>query len=187
MSRPPLLDDISPAVLKALFGFSLCPTRFSGPDSIPEASSFRAARLYDSGTGAYTNIMIRSMTEPSKAQLTSGKSTQNAFIFSPYKKLAKFSLNLDKLSCISCRCMKFASKSAIESESSASPGSSASNGNSDELPPAENPWLSLRDVREPERSGVVGLDGGLLRDIEADLFAPLFSMLKISDGCTEYV
>lgn len=83
--------------------------------------------------------------------------------------------------------MKFASKSAIESESSASPGSSASNGNSDELPPAENPWLSLRDVREPERSGVVGLDGGLLRDIEADLFAPLLSMLQISDGCTDKV
>lgn len=56
---------------------------------------------------------------------TSGKSTQNAFIFNPYKKLAKLSLNRVKLSCINCRCMKFASRSAIESASSANCGSRA--------------------------------------------------------------
>ena len=59
---------------------------------------------------------------------TSGKSTQKAFMFIPYKKLAKLSLNLLKLSCINCRCMKLASRSAIESESSAKAGSRDSRG-----------------------------------------------------------
>ena len=54
---------------------------------------------------------------------TSGKSTQKAFMFMPYRKLAKLSLNRLKLSCISCKCMKLASRSAIESESSAKAGS----------------------------------------------------------------
>ena len=63
--------------------------------------------------------------------MTSGKSTQKAFIFNPYRKLAKFSLNLDKLSCINWRCMKFASRSAIESESSANAGSKESKGKPD--------------------------------------------------------
>lgn len=67
-----------------------------------------------------------------KTERTSGKSTQNAFMFMPYKKLAKLSLNLLKLSCINCRCMKLASRSAIESESSAKAGSRDSRGNAEE-------------------------------------------------------
>ena len=63
---------------------------------------------------------------------TSGKSTQKAFIFMPYRKLAKLSLNLLKLSCINCKCMKLASRSAIESDSSAKAGSRNSNGNAEE-------------------------------------------------------
>ncbi|TKA71963.1 hypothetical protein B0A49_09940, partial [Cryomyces minteri] len=58
----------------------------------------------------------------------SGKSTQNAFMFSPYKKPAKFSLKRDRLSCSSCKCMKLASRSAMLSDSSANAGSSASSG-----------------------------------------------------------
>lgn len=46
-------------------------------------------------------------------------------MFMPYRKLAKLSLKRVKLSCISCRCMKLASKSAIESASSANCGSKA--------------------------------------------------------------
>ena len=59
---------------------------------------------------------------------TSGKSTQKAFIFMPYKNPAKLSLNRAKLSCMSCKCMKLASRSAIESDSSAKAGSSDSSG-----------------------------------------------------------
>jgi hypothetical protein len=60
--------------------------------------------------------------------LTSGKSTQKAFIFMPYKNPAKLSLNRAKLSCMSCKCMKLASRSAIESDSSAKASSSDSSG-----------------------------------------------------------
>ena len=49
-------------------------------------------------------------------------------MFMPYKKLAKLSLNLLRLSCINCRCMKLASRSAMESDSSAKAGSSDSSG-----------------------------------------------------------
>jgi hypothetical protein len=98
-------------------------------------------------------------------------------MFSPYKKLAKLSLNLDRLSCISCKCMKLASRSAIESDSSAKAGSSDSKGNSEELLPAVKPWPSLKEVRELGRKGVVGRDDGLLRDADVDLLVPLFSMI----------
>ena len=67
-----------------------------------------------------------------KAEHTSRKSTQKAFMFMPYKKLAKLSLNLLKLSCINCICMKLASRSAIESESSAKAGSRDSRGTEEE-------------------------------------------------------
>ena len=67
-----------------------------------------------------------------EAEHTSGKSTQKAFMFIPYKKPAKLSLNLLKLSCINCICMKLASRSAIESESSAKAGSRDSRGNIEE-------------------------------------------------------
>lgn len=56
---------------------------------------------------------------PSYSMLASKKSTQNAFIFNPYRKAAKLSENRDKLSCMSCMCMKLASKSDIASLSSA--------------------------------------------------------------------
>jgi len=92
--------------------------------------------------------------------LTSGKSTQKAFIFSPYKKLAKFSLNLAKLSCINCRCIKFASKSAIESDNSAKAGSKASRGASDAPPMLALPD-SRKEDREEGRKGVVGRERGL--------------------------
>jgi hypothetical protein len=91
---------------------------------------------------------------------TSGKSTQKAFIFNPYKKLAKFSLNRARLSCINCRCIKFASKSAIESESSAKAGSNASMGASD-IPPTLDFPDSRNDDREDGRRGVVGREMGL--------------------------
>jgi len=67
---------------------------------------------------------LLSQTNP----LTSGKSTQKAFMFSPYRKLAKLSLNRDKLSCMSCRCIKFASRSAMLSEISAKAGSREESG-----------------------------------------------------------
>ena len=99
---------------------------------------------------------------------TSGKSTQKAFMFIPYKKLAKLSLNLDKLSCINCRCMKFASRSAIESDNSANAGSRDSNAKPEEVSPDAKPWPSRKDVRELERRGVVGRDERLLRDCEVE-------------------
>jgi hypothetical protein len=81
-------------------------------------------------------------------------------MFNPYRKLAKFSLNLAKLSCINCKCIKFASKSAIESDNSANEGSNASRGNS-EPPPTEALADSLKEDLEEGRSGVVGLEIGL--------------------------
>lgn len=67
--------------------------------------------------------------------------------------------------------MEFASKSAIESDSSANAGSSDSKGNSEEEPPAAKPWPSRNDVRELERRGVVGRDERRLRvcDVERGL------------------
>lgn len=52
---------------------------------------------------------------------TSGKSTQNAFMFMPYKNPAKLSEKRAKLSCINWSCMKFCSRSAMASLSSANP------------------------------------------------------------------
>ena len=63
--------------------------------------------------------------------------------------------------------MRFASKSAIESENSAKAGSSTSKGKAEEAPPpGVKVWLSRNDVRELGRSGVVGLEGGRLREAE---------------------
>ena len=59
---------------------------------------------------------------------TSGKSTQKAFIFNPYKNPAKLSLKRDRLSCMSCRCAKFCSRSAMASLSSAKPSCRSSSG-----------------------------------------------------------
>jgi len=102
----------------------------------------------------------------------SGKSTQKAFIFNPYKKLAKFSLNLAKLSCINCICMKLASKSAIESDSSAKAGSKDSKGAS-EAPATLDLPDSRREEREEGRRGVVGRERGLrLPDVERFTLLP---------------
>lgn len=60
-----------------------------------------------------------------------------------------------------------ASRSAIESDSSANPGSRDSSGKSDVLSLGWwNPWLSRSEVRELGRRGVVGLEGGWVRDWE---------------------
>ena len=81
-------------------------------------------------------------------------------MFNPYRKLAKFSLKRAKLSCISCKCIKFASKSAIESDNSAKAGSKASMGASD-VPPTLDLPDSRKEDREEGRSGVVGREMGL--------------------------
>ena len=100
-------------------------------------------------------------------------------MFIPYKKLAKLSLNLDRLSCINCRCMKFASRSAIESDSSANAGSRDSNAKPEEVSPDAKPWPSRKDVRELERRGVVGRDERLLRDCEVERWVLLLSIYMI--------
>lgn len=87
----------------------------------------------------------------------SGKSTTNAFILRPYRKLAKLSPNLLRLSCISCRCMKLASRSAIESLSSANCGSRASRARAGTTPLLCDP---RNDDLEEGRRGVVGRDTG---------------------------
>lgn len=110
--------------------------------------------------------------------LTSGKSTQKAFIFMPYRKLAKLSLNLLKLSCINCKCMKLASRSAIESESSAKAGSRYSRGLVDEPGLGVKVWLSRSDVRELGRRGVDGRDGGFMREAEVERFGLETSILN---------
>ena len=94
-------------------------------------SSFCFARLNESDMGACCNASVPLHTQH-VTERTSGKSTQKAFMFIPYKKAAKLSLNLLRLSCINCTCMKLASRSAIESESSAKAGSRDSRGKAEE-------------------------------------------------------
>jgi len=62
-------------------------------------SSFCFTRLNESGMGAWWCISFNHLPF-SHSEPTSGKSTQKAFMFMPYRKLAKLSLNLLKLSCI---------------------------------------------------------------------------------------
>ena len=64
--------------------------------------------------------------------------------------------------------MKLASRSAIESDSSANAGSKASKGKFEAvlLPLGVSGWPSLREVREEGRRGVVGRDEGLGLDVE---------------------
>jgi hypothetical protein len=81
-------------------------------------------------------------------------------MFRPYRKLAKLSLKRAKLSCINCKCMKLASRSAIESDNSANDGSKDSRGAFDRPPTLDLPD-SRKDEREDGRSGVVGRDVGL--------------------------
>ncbi|EEP80576.1 conserved hypothetical protein [Uncinocarpus reesii 1704] len=111
---------------------------------------------------------------------TSGKSTQNAFIFNPYKKLAKLSLNRDRLSCKSWRCMKLASRSAIESENSANCGSSELIAGCSVCVPVGLPpkLCSRREDLELGRRGVVGREEGSGRDVERWLFGSMATSLK---------
>lgn len=137
-------------------------------------SSFCRALLKESGIGAYAiySAQIHQLNTSTRQSgwITSGKSTQKAFMFMPYKKLAKLSLNLLKLSCINCRCMKLASRSAIESESSANAGSRDSRGKAEaEDAPGVKVWLSRREVREEGRSGVEGREGGLFWERVAEV------------------
>lgn len=83
------------------------------------------------------------------------KSTQNAFIFNPYRKLAKLSLNLDKLSCMICMSPMLTSSVVIASESSANAGSSALRGKASSVG-----FELTREPREERRRGVGGRDGG---------------------------
>lgn len=64
--------------------------------------------------------------------------------------------------------MKFASRSAMESESSAKAGSRTSSGKAAVEVPGVNDWLSRREVREEERRGVEGREGGLVREAEVE-------------------
>lgn len=89
---------------------------------------------------------------------TSGKSTQNALMFRPYRKPPKHSLKRLRLSFSNCRCMKLASRSAMLSLSSAKAGSSDARGS--EVLPDSGPegvvCEARREVREGGRRGVVG-------------------------------
>ena len=128
---------------------------------LPKFSSWSFARLNDSAIGAFQPVSVIACVRPAIMDFTSGKSTQKAFMFNPYMKAAKFSLNRAKLSCINCKCIIFASKSAIESDNSPKEGSNASRGTS--LTPAT---LALddsrKDEREDARNGVVGRERGCL-------------------------
>ena len=77
--------------------------------------------------------------------------------------------------------MKLASRSAIESDSSAKAGSKDSSGNSEVAAPAAKPCESLKDVLELGRRGVVGREEGRLRDCEIERVLPV---LSISEVCT---
>ena len=96
-------------------------------------------------------------------------------MFMPYKKAPKFSLNLPKLSFNSCKCIKFASRSAMLSLSSANAGSSEANGKSafevDALPLGVV-CEARRLVREGGRSGVVGRDGRRVREWDESRWRP---------------
>jgi len=85
-------------------------------------------------------------------------------MFNPYRKLAKLSLKRAKLSCISWKCIMFASRSAMASESSANAGSNVFNGKG-ASPETLSRADSLNEEREDGRSGVVGR-GVRGRDVE---------------------
>lgn len=112
----------------------------------------------------------------------SGKSTQKAFMFSPYRKLAKLSLNRARLSCISWKCIMLASRSATASDSSAKAGSKAFRGNGSEPPSTLRLAESRNEEREEGRRGVVGRD---VRVLELERLALLSWADSLADiaGC----
>lgn len=125
-------------------------------------SSLSFALRNDSAIGPYNSSVLDILIIlRSQSILTSGKSTQKAFMFRPYKKLAKSSLNRARLSCMSWKCIILASRSAKASESSAKAGSKVFNGNGS--PPWVLRWADSRnEERDEGRRGVVGRD----RDVE---------------------
>ena len=127
-------------------------------------------RANDCGIGAYNHHTISPHPHPLHRRmvyLTSGKSTQKALIFNPYKNAPKFSLNLPRLSFSSCRCMKLASRSAMLSLSSAKAGSRVARISVEEVEvePLGVVWEARRLVREGGRRGVVGREGRRVREV----------------------
>lgn len=72
--------------------------------------------------------------------------------------------------------MKLASRSAIESESSAKADSSDSRGKLEVEVPGVNVWLPRREVRDEGRSGVDGREGGLERVTDVDRLEAEYSI-----------
>lgn len=111
--------------------------------------------------------------------LTSGKSTQNAFMLRPYRKPANDSPKRARDSCISWKCIKLASRSAIESASSANACSKVLSGNG-----ASCSVLALAESRKEERDeGRSGVVGRGVRGLEADrltLWSRLLPKVAIS-------
>ena len=71
-----------------------------------------------------------------------------------------------------CKCMKLASKSAVESDSSAKEGSNASRGTAD-APLKDALPDSCREEREDGRRGVVGRESGRrVADVDRWLLLP---------------
>lgn len=109
------------------------------------------------------------MLPASVQKRTSGKSTQNAFMFKPYRKLAKLSLNRARLSCMSWKCIMLASRSATASDSSANAGSKVLSGNEAESPCTLLRAESRNEDREDGRSGVVGREREVERGRRCEL------------------
>lgn len=86
-------------------------------------------------------------------------------MFNPYRKLAKLSLNRDRLSCMSWKCIILASRSATASDSSAKAGSNVFRGNGSP-PPTVRCAESRKDERDEGRSGVVGRETERVRELD---------------------
>ena len=139
-------------------------------DRVPGAGDGSASRSRrnDSGIGPLASVSFCHYKCTSSLEsglvMTSGKSTQKAFIFNPYRKLEKDSVKRERLSCMSWKCIMLASRSAMASDSSAKAGSNALSGNDASVPPALRAE-SRNDEREEGRRGVVGRE---VRDLELE-------------------
>ncbi|KAF2018485.1 hypothetical protein BU24DRAFT_171839 [Aaosphaeria arxii CBS 175.79] len=117
-----------------------CPL-FAPPGPMEEEKSgWFWGRLKDSGAGVWRSGMsvhVCSQTCVVSGDMnrenghTSGKSTQKAFMFMPYRKPAKLSEKRARLSCMSCSWTKLDSRSAIASESSAKSSCRSSRGDTE--------------------------------------------------------